>query len=120
MKLPAGETAYVPVDKLAKYLLAPEHPVGRSKAHVLQAAGFDRRTVGLRERALIEIVQTRDVQTVTLTPYGVKYAVEGTIRGPSGREVNLRTVWILDRRRGGRTAPLRYRPSEPPSRGGER
>jgi len=41
MKLPSAEDVEIEPDKIAGYLLSRSHPVGRFKARVFAAAGFD-------------------------------------------------------------------------------
>ena len=42
MKLPNAARAIVDEAKVRDYLLSPEHPVGRFKARVFRAAGYER------------------------------------------------------------------------------
>ena len=96
MKLPFRERAYVAPSKVADYLLSQTHPVGRWKAKVFRAAGFDETNVSELEEALLSVVRSQDVSSVERSAHGTKYVVEGEIGTPSGRRLTLRTVWIIE------------------------
>ena len=58
MQLPNAENATVDDAKVRDYLLSLEHPIGRFKARVFRAAGYERETwPGLRD----------DLRTLALT-----------------------------------------------------
>ncbi|MDQ3460422.1 MAG: hypothetical protein M3498_14160 [Deinococcota bacterium] len=102
MKLPGAEHAYIPPAKLENYLLSLIHPLGKSKAKLLRAAGFDSKSANVLARHLLTIASSEEVQESVLTPYGMKYLVDGSIRTPLGKSLLLRTVWIVER---GETKP---------------
>ena len=95
MRLPGVESAVVPVEKLTGYLLSLEHPVGRSKAAFYRALGYDETNTDLLAAGLIAIAADNEVVEAEPTPFGTKYAVEGTLVTPSGATTTLRTVWIV-------------------------
>lgn len=97
MRLPNAENAYIPASKLTDYLLSETHPIGRAKAQLLLAAGFDRNNVNILEQGLIAIAHIEEVREVTPSAYGTKYVIDGSLRSPNGSLVQLRTVWIIDR-----------------------
>ena len=39
---------------------------------------------------------SQDVTETTITVHGIKYVIVGTINSPSGKIVNILTVWIID------------------------
>ena len=96
-RLPNAERAYVPASKLTDYLLSETHPVGRAKAQLLRAAGFDETNVNILEQRLIAIAHFEEVKEVTPSEYGTKYVIDGSIQSPNGSLIQLRTVWIIDR-----------------------
>lgn len=96
MKLPNAGGAKVDSKKLAGYLLSSTHPVGRSKAQFFLAVGFRETEVVILERALLEVARTGEVAETQTSAHGVKYTVDGAITTPSGRQVTLRTIWIVD------------------------
>ena len=96
MKLPNWENAYIPPPKLGGYLLSETHAVGRPKARFWRAIGFDETSVETLERGLLTIAYSEDVKEVVSSPHGVKYIIEGTLQTPTGRTVQVRTVWIIE------------------------
>ena len=97
MRLPNSESAYIRTSKLTDYLLSETHPVGRAKARLLLAAGFDTTNVNILEQGLIAIALFEEVREVTPSAYGTKYVIDGSLQSPNGSLVQLRTVWIIDR-----------------------
>jgi hypothetical protein len=96
MKLPAGETAYVPRDKITNYLLSLTHPVGQTKAAFFRAIGFDDSNTDLLEAELLNIARKSDVLEIEQKYYGVKYILEGLIHSPRNIIRRIRTVWIVE------------------------
>jgi hypothetical protein len=96
VKLPNRENAYIQPHKLVRYLLSETHSVGRSKAKLLRAVGFNEMNIAMLEQELLAIAQLQDVHSVITSPHGVKYVIEGAIVAPNQISVRLRTVWIID------------------------
>jgi hypothetical protein len=96
MNLPHCEKAYVPRQKLTEYMLSETHPVGRSKAQFLRAAGFNERNVDLLERALLAIARGEEVIETVPSSYGEKFVVDGMLATPDGSLLRVRTIWILE------------------------
>lgn len=102
MKLPNAEHASVEDAKLLGYLLNPKHPHGTHKAHFLGRFGFGRENLEQLRAALLEHGECHDVARISETGYGPRYAVEGVLRTPDGRDPLVRTVWQMDK---GEVAP---------------
>ena len=64
--------------------------------------GFDRQHPDLLRRALIQLARTADVEE-SISAYGTKFVGVDSLQTPSGREVQVATVWILN---GGVPPPL--------------
>jgi hypothetical protein len=96
MKLPNREQASVAPPKLEGYLLAEAHPAGHSKAKFFRVIGFDETTVDMLRDGLLRIAQEDEVAQTVLSPHGTKYIIDGMLSTPSGRQVSIRTVWIID------------------------
>jgi hypothetical protein len=45
---------------------------------------------------LLQHVRTSDVFTEKHSQFGTKYVVSDKIRAPTGAEVNVTTIWIVD------------------------
>jgi len=96
MKLPNARDATVDRKKLESYLLSSAHPIGRSKAQFFRAVGFSESDAAILGRALLDAAITGEVVETTKSPHGVKYTVAGLLATPSGRQVKLRTIWIVE------------------------
>jgi hypothetical protein len=101
-RLPNAESAIVSEAKICTYLLSPSHPVGRFKAVFFSGLGY---TIDNWERLqadLLELAKSGEAFVGGESPYGQKYEVRGILAGPSGRQADLITVWIV---LGGETYP---------------
>lgn len=93
MKLPSADKVQIDERKVRAYLLSRSHPVGRFKARVFAALGFDESTAAafiaeLRRIALAgEVAEDEDME------FGRKYTVPGELKGPAG-SAQVLTVWI--------------------------
>jgi hypothetical protein len=95
MKLPGRKDALVPRAKLVDYLLSLSHPDGRSKALFFRACGFNETNYHLFTMEL-QLLAMEDVTEVVDSPYGTKYVIDGWISTPLGREIYVKSVWIID------------------------
>ncbi|MCH7687226.1 MAG: hypothetical protein IH899_11175 [Planctomycetes bacterium] len=96
MILPQREKAYVPPEKLLKYLLSETHSVGQYKAHFFRSFGFDESNFDLLSASFIELAQTNDVDEIESSSHGTKYVITGMLRIPSGTDVKIKTIWIIE------------------------
>ena len=93
--LPAADLAYVDPAKIRDYLLSPLHPVGRFKAVVFQALGYEAgRWEQLRDD-LLALARTTEAVPGQASAFGQKYEVSGTLHGPNGREAKFTCVWLV-------------------------
>jgi hypothetical protein len=94
MKLPNGERAEIPLQKLIGYSLNPEPPSGKHKARVFASVlGITIENADtLRELIQTAVVEGEVVQQDT-TPFGQLFKVDWTILGT--QEVQLRTIWEI-------------------------
>jgi hypothetical protein len=94
MKLPSGDRAEIPMQKLIGYCLNPDHPSGKHKARV-----FASRLGITLENAdtLRELIQTAAVEGEVVqedtTPFSQLFKVDWTVLGT--QEVQLRTIWEI-------------------------
>ena len=96
MRLPAADRVVVPREKITDYLLARDHPDGHSKAAFFSRFGFSAPAWERLAEALEQHAARHDVATMSESPFGVRYTVEGELECPDGRAAWLRTVWILE------------------------
>ena len=102
VRLPASRRPIVGQAKVCDYLPSNSHPIGRFKAAFFRALGYsddnwEAFATELRRHAL-----ENDVSRSQETPYGLKHEIHGTLTGPSGRTVQVVSVWIA---RHGEDAP---------------
>jgi hypothetical protein len=95
VKLPHHDSVQVDIRKVRDYLLSPMHPVGRFKARVFKALGFDVAAVEAFVAEVRRIASEGDVSEVEDFEFGRKYTVPGELRGPIG-SARVLTVWIQD------------------------
>jgi hypothetical protein len=93
VNIPGSERAIIGVEKVRDYLLSPEHPVGRAKAHFFVQLGFDRASWPVLRNRLLELVRL-DAELGAGTQFGQKYVVRGTIQGPVAAAAIV-SVWIV-------------------------
>ena len=96
MRLPNCEQAHVPQEKVVDYLLSSTHPEGQIKAKFFTSFGF---TSGDWQRfaaAMVTHAQEHSVARVEMSPFGVRYVIEGILRTPDGRSPVVRVVWFIE------------------------
>ena len=95
MKLPAAERAVIAPSKIRNYLLSTSHPIGRFKAPFFTGLGYTSANWRRLEADLRHLAVSGDAELGKASPYGQKYEIRGTLRGPSGRAAGVLTVWII-------------------------
>lgn len=81
--------------KVRDYLLSSSHPVGRFKAAFFRALGFSEEHWELLRDALFEIAATGQAVPGQPSPFGQKFEIRATLAGPSGRQADVITVWMV-------------------------
>lgn len=94
-RLPGCEYAIVSKTKICDYLLSPTHPVGRFKAAFFSALGYTIDNWEHLQEDLLELARSGEAFAGRESLYGQKYEVRGILVGPSGRQADLVTVWIV-------------------------
>ena len=95
MRLPKVDLVSIDDAKVRDYLLSPTHPVGRFKSVFFIALGFaPYRWEALRD-ALLELARTGQAAPGQVSPFGLKFEIRATLQGPSGRQANVVTVWMV-------------------------
>jgi hypothetical protein len=95
MKLPHADDVRIDEGKVRGYLPSASHPIGRSKARVFAALGFNQDATAAFIAELRRIVATADVSADVETPFGRKYTIYGDLSGPLGSRP-VATVWLLE------------------------
>jgi hypothetical protein len=95
VRVPRADQVRVDEQKVRAYLLSSTHPVGRFKARVFAALGFDETTADAFVAEVRRIAAVGEVSDVEDTEFGRKYTVPGDLKGPAG-SVQVFTVWIQE------------------------
>ncbi len=95
MKLPQAEAVQIDARKVRDYLLSQTHAVGRFKARVFAALGFDETKTDDFIAQVRRIAAVGDVSEVEDFEYGRKYTVPGDLTGSAG-SLQVLTVWIQE------------------------
>jgi hypothetical protein len=95
MKLPNGERAIVPLEKLRDYCLNPSHRVGSHKAHVFESVlGLTTGDAEELQQRLISVARTGDAMVGMQNDYGQRYIVDFQMTTAMGTAV-VRSMWII-------------------------
>ncbi|WP_089939278.1 DUF6883 domain-containing protein [Candidatus Entotheonella palauensis] len=95
MKLPNGERAIVPIEKLRDYCLNPTHRVGGHKAHVFESVlGLTAIHAEELQQRLLSVAQTGYAIPGIQNVYGQRYVVDFEMRTTMGTAV-VRSTWIV-------------------------
>ena len=96
MRLPNADLARVDRGKIVNYLLSEDRPTRRGKAGYFSRFGFRSDQWEILAEALLHHGATQEVSEIERTLFGIRYAVEGNLRTPDGRDPLVRTVWQFD------------------------
>lgn len=97
MKLPHADQARVEQEKITEYLLSPSHPDGSNKAEFFLQFGFRLENWEVLREALRTHGARHQVVKTVESAYGTRYAVDGTLESPDGRNPLVRTVWLVEK-----------------------
>lgn len=95
MQLPNRDKAFIPKNKLVKYLLSETHPIGNTKARFFRKFGFNETNVGKLEDKLLTIARDNEVKEERKFEYGINYAIDGIIETPNGKIMSITSVWFV-------------------------
>jgi hypothetical protein len=95
MVLPGAEQAVVDASKVRDYLLSHEHPIGRFKAVFFESLGYTKVDWQRLQIDLLDLCRKCDAVEGQESQFGRKYEVRGTLKGPSGRQAEIVTVWVV-------------------------
>jgi hypothetical protein len=95
MKLPNGENAFVDLEKLTDYCLSSDHPRGKHKARVFEAAcGLTANDAEFLRQQLFEAAEHGEAVETASDIFGRRFVIEYTLRGPNSL-ARVRTAWII-------------------------
>ena len=95
MHLPNRDRVVVDDAKVRESLLSSSHPSGRFKSVFFVGLGFSLDEWTALRDALLELGRSGEAQSGQHSPYGQKFEIRGILRGPSGREAEVVTVWMV-------------------------
>ncbi|MGH7782432.1 MAG: DUF6883 domain-containing protein [Candidatus Binatia bacterium] len=95
MRLPNAENAEIPESKITKYLLSTTHRAGKSKASFFMQFGFDLDRWEALALALKQHASDNEVALEEKTIFGTRYIVDGPLKAPDGRLLNIRSAWYI-------------------------
>lgn len=88
---------YIAPAKITDYLLNSDHPDGGSKAVYFRRHGFGAARGDELAFALFAHAQPDNFVRETISPRGdVKFIFEGDIATPTGLNIRIRSVWLID------------------------
>ncbi len=92
MKLPLD--AVISIQKLRDYLLTEQSRGDKSR--FLAQAGYTRNNPRQLERDLRVQILPLEAELLPVRGYGDRFEIRGRLRGPSGAEVTVRTIWMRE------------------------
>lgn len=96
MKLPNQQHAVIKAGKVSDYLLSTTHPAGRHKARFFARFGFSRAAPEVLIQALTAHAESNEVSAIARTKFGSRYAIDGALNSPDGRNPRLRVIWFVE------------------------
>jgi hypothetical protein len=96
LKLPYRANATIKPEKISGYLLSSSHTAGRHKARFFERFGFSSSAPEVFRASIIEHAGANDVATVDESRFGTRYAVDGALESPDGRNPSARVIWFVE------------------------
>lgn len=94
-QIPNYKKAFIDPIKIRDYILSASHPLGRFKAAFFQKMGYTQENWEQLKSDIRQYHLPLEAKPVEKTKYGQKYEINGLIRGPNGKIVMLRSIWIF-------------------------
>jgi len=92
MRLPTDVT--IATEKLTRYLLVPQ--VRGDKSSFLAKAGYAVGNADQLAKDLRELGRVEEAVPQNANEFGQYYEVRGELRGPNGKAVRVRTIWMRE------------------------
>ncbi len=96
MRLPNVERSQISEAKVVRYLLSTTHRAGKSKASFFMQFGFDSSRWEELARALKQHATDNEIQLEEKTSFGTRYIIDGLLKAPDGKWLNIRSAWFID------------------------
>lgn len=91
--LPGADRIVIPLEKITRYSLNPDHPTGGQKARVFAALGFTQENSQALVDAITKNVKLHRVEPRHVDHHGARFRVDIPVTGPAGNGM-IRTGWI--------------------------
>jgi hypothetical protein len=95
--LPKVDKAIIEERKLRDYLLSPTHSIGRFKAAFFAQLGYTQGNWLRLEQDLRAQHLPQEAEEVGSSRHGEKYKIAAPLVGPTGKRVELISIWIIRR-----------------------
>ncbi|MDR2488491.1 MAG: phage head morphogenesis protein [Desulfovibrio sp.] len=96
--------------KLVKYSLNPNHPSGRHKARVWKATlGATQGDADMIYDQVMSFLPYAEAAAKEADKHGERFSVVVPVTGPNGKTVDVKTAWIYDRAKDGRSISMKPR-----------
>jgi hypothetical protein len=83
-------------DKLARYLLNTEHPIGKEKARWFKGAlGFTKTNADDLAKQIV--LNEKMAKVTAVTEHGTKFNQIISVTGANGKVINVQTAWIRNK-----------------------
>ncbi|MFI5202158.1 MAG: DUF6883 domain-containing protein [Candidatus Kapaibacterium sp.] len=86
--------AIIAIEKVRDYLLKPR--IKHDKSGFLRLAGYEREQYEILLNDIRDQFLPSEAQFQERKKYGEYYAIRGFLQGPNGRQLRVKTVWIVD------------------------
>ena len=86
--------AIIPIEKVRDYLLVPLPKADKSR--YLSLAGYSRQEFWELLRDLREQLLPGEAKYQRTNKFGKYFILEGRLRGPNGRALGVRTIWLRE------------------------
>lgn len=84
--------------KLTNYLLI--HLPKDDKSNYLRLAGYQLDNWQILENDLLTLVETSDATFEGNSVFGDSYSIVGSLNGPNGRSLMVKTIWMKEKKTG--------------------
>jgi len=95
MRLPNGDQAIVPIEKLRDYCLNHAHEVGGHKAYIFESVlGLTAADAGRLKQQLLSVARTGEAVLGKCNAYGQRYIIDFEMKTAIGKAM-VRSTWII-------------------------
>lgn len=67
-----------------------------AQVQIFRSHGYNEKNADSLRDGLLSIANKEEVNGIISSGYGTKYIIDGNLKTPSGEELTVKTVWIID------------------------